>query len=215
MAGAREKKIASDLEKVIAEFLNKEVAPLFDAVIISVVRTQVSPDLKDANIYVSIYNLSGKTNTEKIFFTVRDKAGLARSEVAKKCKTYHAEVPGCFELDLMQNGIEKDPVFGNNSWEYQKYENAHVWYYTEFTVDTLPERPALCFDGLDTIAEIYVNGEKAARSENMMLPCRITDCGLKTGKNTVVVHFIPACIEARKYRLPASSNTLFYNYQSH
>ena len=135
-------------------------------------------------------------------------------EAEKRCKTYPAVVPGCLELDLMRNGIEKDPVFGTNSWEYQKYENMHVWYFTEFTIGDLPKIPALCFDGLDTIADIYVNGKKAARSENMMLPCRITDCGLVEGKNTVVVHFIPACIEARKYRLPAASNTLFYNYQS-
>ncbi len=135
-------------------------------------------------------------------------------DVAKYCKVYPAEVPGCLELDLIRNGIEKDPVFGTNSWEFQKYENAHVWYYTEFTLDDPPAAPAVCFDGLDTIAEIYVNGKKAARSENMMLPCRIDGGGLKRGKNSIVVHFIPACIEARKYRLPAASNTLFYNYQA-
>ena len=85
MPGTRQKKVASDLEKVVAEFLNKQVATLFDAVIISVVRTQISQDLKDANIYVSIYNLSGKVDNEKIFFTIRDKASQARGEVAKKC----------------------------------------------------------------------------------------------------------------------------------
>lgn len=85
MAGTRQRKIASDLEKVVADFLNKQVATLFDAVIISVIRTEISQDLKDANIHVSIYNLSGKTDNEKIYFTIRDKASQARSEVAKKC----------------------------------------------------------------------------------------------------------------------------------
>ena len=85
MAETRQRKFASDTQKVVAEFLNKNVATLFDAVIISVVRVEVSRDLKDANIYVSIYNLSGKNTNEKIFFTVRDKASQIRSEVAKKC----------------------------------------------------------------------------------------------------------------------------------
>lgn len=85
MASTRQRKIASDLEKVVAEYLNKEVAPLFSSVVISVVRTEISVDLKDANIYVSIYNLLGKESNEKIFYTIRDKAGLIRGEVAKKC----------------------------------------------------------------------------------------------------------------------------------
>ena len=85
MAETRQRKFASDIEKVVAEFLNKQVAPLFKSVIISVVGIQISKDLKDSNIYVSIYDLSGKNNNEKIFYTIRDKASQIRNEVAKKC----------------------------------------------------------------------------------------------------------------------------------
>ena len=39
-----------------------------------------------------------------------------------------AQVPGNFELDLVRAGIEPDPYFSQNAWDFQKYENRHLYY---------------------------------------------------------------------------------------
>ena len=71
-----------------------------------------------------------------------------------------AKVPGCFELDLVAAGLAPDPYFSQNPWEFQKYENRHLWYATTFTCDTeVTDETYLRFEGIDTISEIFINGK--------------------------------------------------------
>ncbi len=126
-----------------------------------------------------------------------------------------AAVPGNFERDLERAGLLPDPFFGENTLELQKLENLHLWYCKTFVyhgaVDALT---FLRFEGIDTVADIYLNGELLKSVSNMFLTYDIPVPTLRDGGNDLVVHIRPAVIAAREYDLPVSSNAQAYNYES-
>ena len=119
--------------------------------------------------------------------------------------TMDATVPGSFEIDFMRENILPDIYFSTNTLEVQKYETCHFWYYTEFEVSG--ENKYIHFEGIDTVADIYVNGVLSASSDNMFLPCDVYD-NIRFGKNELVVHIKPVLIEGRKYELPATETEI-------
>lgn len=126
-----------------------------------------------------------------------------------------ASVPGNTELDMAAAGmIDFDMFFGTNIFKMQDYENLHTVYFTKFDNPGVPSK--LCFEGIDTIADIYVNGKLVKTAENMYITYEIPlDAeNLKEHENELVVHIKPAMIEARKYEIPFVSNALSYGYGS-
>ncbi|MCD0483570.1 glycoside hydrolase family 2 protein [Streptacidiphilus sp. ASG 303] len=79
-----------------------------------------------------------------------------------------AEVPGCVHTDLLAAGLLADPYVGLNE-QLQHWIGRSAWRYrTAFVLPDVPgARHELRFEGLDTVAEILVNGRSAARTENM------------------------------------------------
>ena len=74
-----------------------------------------------------------------------------------------ATVPGSVQTDLMAAGLAADPFLGRNEAAIQWVGLSDWVYRTRFDVDeaTLARRHAeLVFDGLDTFAEVYLNGHK-------------------------------------------------------
>lgn len=126
-----------------------------------------------------------------------------------------ATVPGNFERDLERAGLIPDPYFGMNTLKMQELENLHLWYCKKFRYDgTADENTFIRFEGIDTVAEIYLNGKLMQKVANMFLSYDIPVPELICGENDITVHIIPAVIAARDYDLPASSNALAYNYES-
>ena len=129
--------------------------------------------------------------------------------------TVPAVVPGNFERDLERAGKLPDPYFGMNTLKMQELENLHLWYCKTFSWNgTSDGNTFLHFDGIDTVAEIYLNGECVRKVSNMFLPYDIPAPELRDGENEVVVHIIPAVIAAREFDIPVSSNAQTYNYES-
>ncbi len=125
-----------------------------------------------------------------------------------------ATVPGNFELDLHRAGIIGDPFYACNTIELQKYENLHLFYVHRFTLDTAHPRSLLCFDGIDTIADIFVNGVFIGHTDNMLIPFEFPLSCIKSGENEIAVHITPAHIAARKYPLPVGTTHQQYGYDS-
>ena len=119
-----------------------------------------------------------------------------------------ATVPGELQLDLMREGVLPDLYYSENTLLAQQTENLHAWYFTTFDAE---DNQALKFYGIDTVADIYVNGELVKSVSNMFLEYEI-DAPLKEKGNELIVHIKPICIEARKDRIPAISRTQPYNY---
>lgn len=125
---------------------------------------------------------------------------------ARGAKVYRAGVPGCFITDMMAAGDLPDLFYSENILLARRLENLHVFYFTEIC----PEAGScLHFAGIDTIADIYVNGKLERSCDNMFMPVDVAP-RWQEGKNFVVVHIKPPGIESRRYPLPASSVSSYY-----
>lgn len=82
-----------------------------------------------------------------------------------------ASVPGCVHTDLIAHGVIKELFWRDNAQQYQWIENED-WVY-ECTFDAAQSAPAtLVFEGLDTYAEITLNGVLLGETSDMFIPHR-------------------------------------------
>ena len=107
-------------------------------------------------------------------------------------KTVKATVPGNCELDLVNAGILPPMEIGLNVLKLRPYEG-YQWLYTKAfdasAVDVASgARAVLVFGGIDTLADVFLNGEKIGESENMLIERRFdVTRRLKEGENVVQV----------------------------
>lgn len=75
---------------------------------------------------------------------------------------YPTIVPGCIHTDLLKNNIIKDPFFRTNEDSVQWISYRSWEYRTIFTKKDLMHfsNAEIVFEGLDTYAEVFLNGEK-------------------------------------------------------
>ncbi len=137
-----------------------------------------------------------------------DLAGVWTLERVKTGKRYPARVPGDTHSALIAAGVIPDPYVGRRELDVQWVGREDWAFERSFTVEDrlLAERLVyLSFDGLDTVAEVSVNGKLVGRSDNMFVRRRY-ECRrhLRRGRNTVRVLLCSAENEAarRARRLP-------------
>ena len=81
MAKIRQQKIASQIQKIVAMTLIREVAdPRVDG-LISVTRVEVTPDLREAKVYLSV--LGGKRTPTTVIEGIKSAGRHIQSEVAE------------------------------------------------------------------------------------------------------------------------------------
>ncbi|MEK0317064.1 beta-mannosidase [Cohnella sp. 56] len=102
-----------------------------------------------------------------------------------------AQVPGHVHQDLLGAGLIADPGYRKQADDCQWVEHWRWTYRRTFELERLePGRPLLEFEGLDTYAEIEVNGVRVARTDNMFVRYRFDVSGLlRAGTNELVVRF--------------------------
>ena len=117
-------------------------------------------------------------------------------------KSVKATVPGNCELDLVNAGLLPPMEIGLNVMLLRPYE-AYQWLYTKTfdapAVDVKSgSRAALVFGGIDTLADVFLNGEKIGESENMLVERRFdVTKKLKKGANTVQVLLRPVLLDSQ------------------
>lgn len=113
-----------------------------------------------------------------------------------------AKVPGNVELDLQKAGIIENPETGNNVYDLRKYETYQWWYHRTFKQPKVPtgHQVKLCFDGIDCIADIWLNNKKIGRVENMFVEYdfEVTDLLKKENELFVCIH--SPILEGRKFQ---------------
>ena len=108
-------------------------------------------------------------------------------------RAHPAVVPGCIHTDLLDLGLIPDPYLDWNEDLLRWIGRADWRYSTGFDADPeLMARPVqeLVFDGLDTIAEVFLNGTRVGVADNMHTPWRYDVTGLlKPSGNLLEVLF--------------------------
>ena len=115
------------------------------------------------------------------------------SGLGKICEPIGCTVPGNVELDLSRQGVlPEDLYYGMNMKQCEKYETCQWWYEKEFelTDEELVSDMYLCFEGVDTIAEYFLNGVRIGESRNMLIPHEFCINGAMQKKN-VLYHIFP------------------------
>lgn len=129
---------------------------------------------------------------------------------AEGAKTVAAKVPGNVELDLLAAGLIPDPEKGDNSYKLREYEGYQWMYSRKFPSPGLKggERAVLKFGGIDTFADIFLNGEKIGEAGNMLIPHSfdITERLSKSGDNSLDVIIRSAVMESNGRKLGAISS---------
>ena len=84
-----------------------------------------------------------------------------------------ATAPGNVEIDLQREGLIDDPWPPDDIRAMWEFERVDDWTYeTQFDAPQVAEGESvrLVFEGVDTIADVTLNGEQVLRCENMFVP---------------------------------------------
>lgn len=93
----------------------------------------------------------------------------AAAQHAKATQWHAAQVPGHVHTDLLAHQLIDDPYVGDAEAALQWIGNAGWEYKLEFDLDEKilkSKHQDLVFEGLDTFADIYLNGKKIAATDN-------------------------------------------------
>jgi len=152
-------------------------------------------------LFASVLSLNGEWELD---FWPQPVTGAVRELPIKvPFETLSATVPGNCELELIKAGRLPKPEKGLNVLQLRPYEG-YQWLYTKtFEVDqVLPKdgsRAMLVFEGIDTLADVFLNGEKIGESANMLIPRRFdVTRRIRPGRNTVQVLLRSIAIEAQE-----------------
>ena len=115
--------------------------------------------------------------------------GLWSMRCTKDTTWQEAVVPGSVYTDLLRNGNMKDPFVGENEYEINQLSEYDYEYTKTFVIeqDDLDfQQLVLVCEGLDTLAEIRINGALIAKTNNMHRTYRFDIKPLlQIGENTI------------------------------
>lgn len=104
-----------------------------------------------------------------------------------------ATVPGSVQRDLIRLGELPDPYWGTNEKLVQWVEDKNWDFRKTFTIDSVQltsDEALLCFEGLDTYADVFLNGSKILQAENMFLLYEVSVKRLlRKGENNLFIRF--------------------------
>ncbi|MDI9256568.1 beta-mannosidase [Flavobacterium sedimenticola] len=142
-----------------------------------------------------------------------------------KYKWYPAKVPGTVHTDLLTNKLIPNPFFGANEKQLQWIENEDWQYQTTFSISKEEwnhQNAILQFNGLDTFAEVFLNGTKILSADNMFRTWKIdVKKLLKIGPNQLEITFVSAVKKGKEavkklpYTLPGDEKIFTRKAQYH
>ncbi|KFD62862.1 hypothetical protein M514_03652 [Trichuris suis] len=113
-----------------------------------------------------------------------------------------ARIPSCIHLDLLACGLIPDPYVGDNDVRLRWVALDKWTYSTTFRLQSpsqTKKKKLLFFYGLDTIAQISLNGIPLKRAENMHLSSTVDLSNVLTrGINQLEIAFSSPVLEAKK-----------------
>jgi beta-mannosidase len=143
----------------------------------------------------------------------------AVKEHPRAARWFPASVPGSVQTDLMAAGLATDPYVGLNEKDIQ-WAGLSGWQYrTRFDADPdmlARENVDLVFEGVDTFAEVTLNGTRLASMDNAHRRWRLpVKSLLRPGGNELVVTFkspirhLQPMVLALEHPLPGEYDSMF------
>lgn len=114
-----------------------------------------------------------------------------------------ARVPGHVHLDLHRNQVIADPFRGLHELGSQWVDEEDWIYRVAFPFEPDPALPrrVLRFEGLDTVATVFLNDHEIARHDDMFVPLEVEVTGLlRRGQNELRVVLVSAVRAGRERR---------------
>lgn len=122
-----------------------------------------------------------------------NKSGQNRAADSSAGEWYAAEVPGSVQRDLIRHGLLPDPYYGTNEKKVQWVENENWDFKKTFLVSAAQlqhDDAVIFFEGLDTHADVFLNGSRILQSNNMFISHKIPVKNmLKEGENLLYIRF--------------------------
>ncbi len=126
-------------------------------------------------------------------------------------------VPGTVYNDLLVNSLMPDPFYRDNEYEVLKIMENDFTYTGEFEIEKeeISKNNYLIFTGLDTIAQVTLNGKVILNSENMHRTYRVlVNDVINAGINELIIKFfsplkyIKEAHENRKYNFYEAADAM-------
>jgi len=89
---------------------------------------------------------------------------------------FEGNVPGTVQGDLVNLNLMPHPYVGTNEKLFRRLEEKSWIYERTFYIDKLDPKSHydLVLEGVDTLSQVYVNGEFAGKTENMFIEYRFS-----------------------------------------
>ncbi|KAI0549491.1 family 2 glycosyl hydrolase [Xylaria curta] len=128
-------------------------------------------------------------------------------------------VPTQVHVDLLANKKISDPFLDLNELAVRSLPEKQWTYRTRFAkpADLSSEAPIhtdLVFEGLDTFATVFLNGDEILKSDNMFISHRIDVTSLLRDTNELEIHFDSAMLRGRELVKEHSHEHTFYVRQT-
>lgn len=137
------------------------------------------------------------SNTEKIIlsdwnFSLADNRASSneiKKQKIKPGKWYSAQVPGTIHTDLLNNKLIDNPFYSDNELKLDWISRCDWIYNTEFILKE-KRNYNLVINGIDTIADVYLNDKLILSCKNMFLSYKIDiEKFLRQGRNELKIYF--------------------------
>lgn len=126
---------------------------------------------------------------------------------------YPVTVPGSVISGLMDNNIIEDPYYRMNEYAVRDMMSEDYFFTRDFDYKITDGKcHELVMDGIDTIAAVYLNGEKVADTDNMhrQFTVNVDKC-LVSGSNTIRIEFVSPVRYAAEHEVPEGKEITFIN----
>lgn len=128
---------------------------------------------------------------------------------------FEGNVPGTVQGDLVNLNLMPHPYVGTNEKLFRRLEEKSWIYERTFYIDKLDPKSHydLVLEGVDTLSQVYVNGEFAGKTENMFIEYRFSIKEyLREGENFLKIKIespieIPRTLEKNYGKLHATEET--------
>ncbi|MDE7453462.1 MAG: 30S ribosome-binding factor RbfA [Clostridia bacterium] len=121
MKGTRGQRLSGEFQKEISSIISAKLRNKYPemSAIISVTEVDVAPDLKSANVYVSIFD-TVKEKSAETFGIIKENAGFIRHELSKVMRVRTVPELRFISDTSMEYGAKIDTIL--NSLETDKYD---------------------------------------------------------------------------------------------